>query len=630
MNEIQTQGNTGLIDLGAQTGAQKAGEFFVSRALNGLVDGVKKGYSGAQVLLGTAFSRYLNNATLRYNQVRTLATGTTPRTIIGSGNVYVSIGVKYEDKQIDTDTVDSMLRISKNILILGTGGIGKSMMMRYLFLNTAHRGEYVPVLLELRKISNQASGQISIMDLIFSCMNDFDVSLPRDQFEYSLRLGKYIFLMDGFDEVKEHQAAETAAAIQDFCAKYPKNPCIITSRPRRDTSPLETFTTLESLPLNKEQAISLASKIWEEDEKTKEFCKQLDDELYEKHRDFAENPLLLSMMFLTFMRNNSVPNHLAEFYGKAFDALYSAHDSNDKGFYRREFRCNDLDEPGFRLLLSHFCFQSYFKEDYEFTQDELLSYLQRSISKLGFTSIQARDYLEDLRNVVCLIVEDGDIYRFSHRSFQAYFAACYTSNTLTDEQQQKLFASILSGGEVFWEKEDYYELLAQIGPQRFLINALEERLRSIQEDVKNQVDPDIYFFKLQYRALSIRNEDTSRCGVAFYVGTHERNHLYYNIIGLFRRYVRPLYSEGTEPEWEYIRSCADRIREKNSKHMVREVPLTTIDSTDTLSDEERTKLYSALIRVNRTAETRAAIDGWLFEIDAKRKILATTDFIDDL
>ena len=38
---------------------------------------------------------------------------------------------------------------------------------------------------------------------------------------------------------------------------------------------------MHSLPLSKEQAVALASKIWDEDEKTKEFCRQLRDELYD-------------------------------------------------------------------------------------------------------------------------------------------------------------------------------------------------------------------------------------------------------------------------------------------------------------------------------------------------------------
>lgn len=632
MSDTQVHGNTGLLDLSAQTGAQKAGEFFVSRALNGLVDGVKKGYSGAQVLLGSAFSRYLSNATLRYNQVRTLATGPNPRTIIGPGNVYVSIGVRHGKKRIETTTVDELLRVNRNVLILGTGGIGKSMLMRYLFLNTAHRGEYVPVLLELRKVSSQSVDKISILDLIYSCMNDFDVQMPRDQFEYSLRLGKYLFLMDGFDEVKESHALETAAAIQAFCAKYPKNPCIITSRPRRDTSPLETFTSVESLPLTQEQAIQLSSKIWAEDEKTREFCRQLENGLYKKHKDFAENPLLLSMMFLTFMRNNSVPNHLAEFYSKAYDALYSAHDSNDKGYYRREFHCKDLDETGFRLLLSHFCFRTYFKEDYEFSKESILFYIDASIKKLGLSNISASDYLDDLRNVVCIIVEDGDIFRFSHRSFQTYFAACYTSNILTDEQQKKLFAVHLTGSELFWEKDDYYELLSQIEPQRFAVNALEEELRSIQTILRESDNPDILYLKMQYSSFSITKRPNGKESIAIRIGNEDGSCRYYNIISIFETYVKK-YSDIGLPYRKnqafiisYIEKLAYQL--EGNKHV--DVPFSYIDSTEVITDGERNALYSAFVEDHNVCERRKAIDLWLDEVENKRNKLSSADFIDDL
>lgn len=297
------------------------------------------------------------------------------------------------------------------------------MLMRYLFLSTIYEGEYVPVLLELRRISNQSPTQLSILELIYTCLQDFDVELPKEQFEYSLRLGKYIFLLDGFDEIKESMATETAAAIQAFCAKYPKNPCIVTSRPRQDASPLETFTPVGAKTLNKEQAIQLASRIWTEDEKTREFCRQLDKTLYDKHKDFAENPLLLSMMFLTFMRNSSIPDHLADFYQKAYDALYSAHDNHNKGYFRRDFQCKTLDESRFKLIFSRFCFQTYFKEQYEFSKSEILTCLQDSIQKLGTTDTSAENFLTDLRNGVCLIIKDGDTYRFSHRSFQTYLAA---------------------------------------------------------------------------------------------------------------------------------------------------------------------------------------------------------------
>lgn len=627
MNENQKQ-TLSLLNIESENILKNASENVSSRALNAIINEIKNKYGEAQVILGTAFSRYLKNATRRYNQIRTLATGTTPRTITGPHNVYVNVGVLYGKKKINTDTVDPLLQISNNILISGTGGIGKSMLMRHLFLNTANREEYIPVLLELRKISNQPSGHISFLDLIYTCMNDFDVQLPREQFEYSLRLGKYLFLLDGFDEVKEDHAKEVAEVIQAFCSKYPDNPCIITSRPRRDTSPFETFTTVESLPLSKEQAVLLASKIWEEDDKTKEFCRQLDDYLYEKHRDFAENPLLLSMMFLTFMRNNSVPNHLAEFYSKAYDALYSAHDSTNKGYYRREFQCN-LDENEFRLLLSHFCFQTYFKEIYEFTKKSLLLHLNKSIQKLGFTKIKASNFLNDLCNVVCLLVEDGEIYRFSHRSFQTYFAACYTANILTDEQQEKLFVSILSE-EIFWMKEDYFELLSQIEPQRFAANALEKELRSIQEDVANQPSPNIYFFKLQYRALMINENSKKREGISNIVGTKENVKYHYNVLGLFKRYVLKMnYNQDDDANWKYIRSLLNKIR-NGSKTNRSDFPLEMIDSTKQLSNDERQSLYASIIQVNKVVELRTEIDLWLSKINTMRKKLRTDNFIDTL
>ena len=629
MEEKQIE-NYDLVNLGNQVGVQKTTEFFVSRALNAIFDGVKSTYASAQVLLGDAFTRYLENATKRYNQVKTLATGYENRTIIGSNNLYVSIGVGYREKRIDTYTVDNILKINNNILISGTGGVGKSMLMRYLFLNTANRGEYVPVLLELRKISTQALGKISILDLIYSCLNDFDIKLPKDQFEFSLRLGKYLFLMDGFDEVKESLASETAEAIQKFCAKYPNNPCIVTSRPRNQMSLFETFTTLESLPLTKSQAITLAKKIWVEDDKTREFCKQLDNELFKKHKDFAENPLLLSMMFLTFMRNNSIPNHLAEFYSKAYDALYSAHDSHNKGYYRREFRCCDLDEANFKQILSRFCFQSYFNEKYEFTKEEVLDYLQKSLDKLEIFNIKPNDYLEDLRKAICIIIKDGDIYRFSHRSFQTYFAACYTSNILTDDQQKQLFDKLLSGSKSYNENVDYYDLLSQIEPRRFLVNALEKNLKKIHDefieldDVYNHLIPKIYR-SIEYEKIK---HDNSVKITAFFL-SHEFRLFYYNYIELTNRYLMNRQTIMIKNEdYNFISKVLWKL--DLTINYASYITFRELNLTDQLTESEKKQFYTTLARRLGYDGFLDAIADWLKQLEKSREDLQSNDFIENL
>lgn len=621
MSENQVKSENLMIETGMQSASKKVGEKAADRALNGIMDSLKNVYDGAQIYLGTAFKRYLENATRRYNQVKTLATGQAARNIIGKDNIYVSIGVQHQGKEIGTEMVEPLLNISKNILIQGTGGIGKSMLMRYLFLNTANRGTYVPVLLQLRRISNQKIDNISILDLIYMSMKDFDIQLPREQFEYSLRLGKYLFLLDGFDEVKEDMAKGTAEEIQKFCAKYPKNPCIITSRPRRDISPLETFTEVKSSTLNLEQAVLLASKIWKEDEKTREFCRQLREGLYEKHRDFAENPLLLSMMFLTFMKNNSVPEHLAEFYNKAFDAIYAAHDNHDKGYFLREYKCKDLDESGFRMILYHFCFHTYFKEMYEFSKKQIVSFLTRAIQKQKIKDISAEDYLKDLCDVVCILVEEGEIYRFSHRSFQTYFAACYTANVLTDEQQKKLFQTELSQA-VWWNKADYYELLAQIELRRFTENALEERLRYIQDSTLKNICPDAEFFKLQFVGVEFEDER---------IGLLIGNDWNYNIVDLFRQYALEkkcrVYKEPEKEKKELFKTLLKRIKGVQEDKFVE---FKIIDLSDKITVEERKFIWDFIIYERDIIELRSEIDKWLKEIDASRAVLATTNFIDDL
>lgn len=276
------------------------------------------------------------------------------------------IYVSDDDGTYHTGNITQLLEEtgSINLLIEGTGGAGKSMLMRYLFLKTAddflHGGKFIPILLALRNISNLPSTEISqqaILNLSYASITKFDKRLTAEQFEYSLNSGKHLLLFDGFDEISDSIAREAAEAIQDFCSKYPNNPCIITTRPDSDTAPLQGFSTLKTEPLIKAQALNLVSKIDSKDERAIEFYHQLDKTLFDQHKDFAETPLLLSMMYLTFMRNLSIPDHLSEFYQKAYDALYSEHDNMNKGAYHREFKCKFLKENQFQQLFSYFCFQ---------------------------------------------------------------------------------------------------------------------------------------------------------------------------------------------------------------------------------------------------------------------------------
>ena len=610
-----------------ESGAKKLGEAAADRALNFVIDKVQKKYGEKKIEIGTVFERYLENATERLNQIKTIATGINPRNIIGENELYIKIGVDFRNNEIDTSRAENLIEHGKNIMIVGSGGVGKSMLMRYLFLRTAFDGDYIPVFVELRKLSRQEAGKISIEKLIADCMAQFDVELPGDEFVYSLRLGKYLFLFDGFDEIKETLAPEAAEKLQEFCSKYPNNRCIVTSRHEEFCHPLETFVVMKSKPLSKEQAVEFASKFWEKDEKTEEFCRQLETELFEKHQSFAENPLLLSMMFLTFMRNLSIPDHLADFYKKAYEALYSIHDNHDKGFYRRDFKCEKLDEEEFRLLFARFCFQTYLDNEYEFEEARIIDLITESADFFEF-DIDPWDYLEDLKNAVCLIVKDGNVYRFAHRSFQAYFAAVYTAERLDDETQKRffkdMFSTIIQEKDIektfdYWRSNDYLDLLNQIEHEKFLKNALEDELREIMNGACKSDNPDIYILKNVFFGvdLPLESYDCSTllgcdkylyfyCFIRYYI-KHDFLPRLYNTTRIKRLYER---DKSLIRKWLYIK----------------DVLFDTIDNSNSVSKSEKEQYYFDIIKLSGIPLFREKALEWLKKLDDERADLKKKDY----
>ena len=380
----------------------------------------------------------------------------------------------------------------------------------------------------------------------------------------------------------------------------------------------------------------MALKIGTEDEKTREFCTQLKDELYDEHKDFAENPLLLSMMFLTFMRNSSIPDHLSDFYQKAYDALYSAHDGQDKGFYRRDFRCKTIDEGQFKLLFAYFCFHSFFEEKYEFSYEEIIGFLNRGIEKQGLKEVLAEDVLVDLRNAVCMIVCDGETYRFSHRSFQDYFAAYYTSHVLTDEQQQKLFKQKLNNERVFLDDIEYYELLLQIEPERFKCNALEDGLRTLVEELQKTQKPDVVLMRAMYGGVHLIKKDGRPRFLGFGIFTGESELRYFgNVASLFMMAHKGQIVRESIQDHEKMMECIGTVaKSKRFEQMMKAgqifISFETVDKITDVSDEDKEAFFSSLCQYLKIEKTRTSIEQWISEIEQERRALSKPNFIMDL
>lgn len=299
---------------------------------------------------GAAFEMYLHNAYDALNWKRTLASGDKSLCIIGENNMYVDIGAYYTtdhtDYDVDTSSVESILSANDRedkIIIDGTGGAGKSMLMRYLFVDTVSRnaGNYIPVYMELAKIKANSMHEMDIRAFVRQSMDNYGkISLSDTVFDYSLEQGGYVFLFDGFDEVKEENANAVLDALQKFSAKYSNNAFIISSRERLRLRSLSSFQIIHAKELSKDKAIELAQKFPGHPDTISKFCENLKGNWFQTHREFAKNPLLLTMMFITFRQNGDISNCLPDFYQDCFDALYDNHDKVHKVVFNRTFHCN--------------------------------------------------------------------------------------------------------------------------------------------------------------------------------------------------------------------------------------------------------------------------------------------------
>lgn len=189
----------------ATEGGKAVATDFANRVVAYLINKARENGEKNTIESGAAFEMYLYNAYDALNWKRTLASGDKSLCIIdknnmgeniGENNMYVDIGAYYTtdhtDYDVDTSSVESILSANDRedkIIIDGTGGAGKSMLMRYLFVDTVSRnaGNYIPVYMELAKIKANSMHEMDIRAFVRQSMDDYGkISLSDDIFDFSL------------------------------------------------------------------------------------------------------------------------------------------------------------------------------------------------------------------------------------------------------------------------------------------------------------------------------------------------------------------------------------------------------------------------------------------------------------
>ena len=487
---------------------------------------------------GESFEKYLKKTNENFSKTKTLLYRDTPVDIY---DFYECISLmKSRGTCINTQEIRNILNEGNKLLITGLGGVGKTILMKHLFLNTIKTTEFIPVLIELRRLNDKINADFNLEEYIINLLKEYSLNLSEKYYNYTFDEGYYIFLFDGYDEVEDKSKSILKEEILNFSFKYNKNYFIISSRPSSEFISWENFVELKSLHLNKEQAVNMIKKLKYDDKVKNNFCKALENGLFEQYCTFASIPLLLLIMLLTYETSATIPNKLNEFYEQAFSVLFNKHDAT-KGLYIREIRTK-LGYEDFKKAFSYFCFRTYFKSKYSFTYAEM-SYFINEINekKLEIPEFKSKDFLSDLMYAVCMVLEDGLEYKFIHRSFQEYFAAIYIRN-LSDEKQKRFFKEYLDRN-ITHNESSFFQILYELQKERFILNILapfieeiEKKIETIKEE--QNLTYERSFFQLQFSDLRFNIQRTPMLRI----GIKSSLDSYYNKMSKFKFLIDPNYN----------------------------------------------------------------------------------------
>lgn len=332
----------------------------------------------------------------------------------------------------------------KNVIV-GQGGLGKTMMAYHLFLKSIEEYDNDPYMPIFVSLSDYVPETKDLTYLICKAVTRFDPNLHLADVVEQLVEGGNIILLDGFDEIDKNYLQDFVKEIDYLSDLYSDNAFIISSRYMPEIRNLNGFAIYELLPLREEQAFEMIQKLDPAyiDEKIKEkFIKDVKGRRFrfnEKEKaEFFGNPLFLTIMLITYSQTNNIPTQRYIFYEQAYRAMASRHDAT-KGITRNFF--TKLNERDFQKMFGQFCADSYADHNLKFTRPMLDRYFQKVIDDNDL-KCSVDDFFKDVTEKLCLIYLDGSEYRFIHRSFQEYFAA-YFFTTLMDDEYRDVYEVLL-------------------------------------------------------------------------------------------------------------------------------------------------------------------------------------------
>lgn len=449
-----------------------------------------------KVELGTAFTRYLDRLVARYSFVKTVFYSDDPHFLY---DFYVLQDLGNSRHSITDVDTPSLLSVGTRFLITGTGGSGKSFLMRHLLLDSIQTTDFIPIFVELRSINET---ELTLEDMLFDELDKHGLKIEQIAISRALKDGRFMLLLDGFDEVDPSLRDSVRRQINDLAERSPETRMFVSSRPEQERSGWHQFVELQVQPLNLEKIRALVSRLRMDEPTRMRFLADLEDELYKSHESFLSNPLLLTLMAASYRRNAVVPTRRHLFYSQVFDTLWNQHDAMKESFVRSQ-ACG-LQKDDFMDLFGAFSMQSYLDSRIAFSPKIAREYASTGAKVLSLDDLSPDDFVDDLVSATCMIIREGTDLRYVHRSFQEFFTAHFVQRAPSTIRQEA-WPDLIIRAPLDSTLDLLYDMDSTLVESELLL----PKLRDIKDKIFTAPDPHFEYLKFVMSEIYFeeRNDD---------------------------------------------------------------------------------------------------------------------------
>jgi len=412
---------------------------------------------------------------------------------------YYPLKVQTILEELDIQIIDDF-NSNAIILLSGTVGQGKSIFLRHLCLSEYTYNKKIPIFLECRHLEPEEALKEVItreLDLL-----GFDIS-KKNIIDALLLSGRFFLALDGFDELKESSVGPFLRTFFYLQREYPSLKIVITSRPGTDIFQDSTTEVFELKYIQHGELPSIIKHLCSDDSAVN--IPQLISDINASPSDIKNllnTPLLISMLLFIYNATEEIPQQFSEFYKELFRIILVQHDQTKPGF-RRELK-SGLSDSKLQELFRNFCFITKVsnKKTLSYNHQNIIEYFQKVIDSDNL-KLTPESLLYDISMGTNLIIKEGSVYTFIHKSIQEYFTAEYLDK-LPEEYFKKIVDLVLTNYR-YWEQE--LEYLEELNWYRYvyyfkipIYNQIIKNAGITQKDILES--KDIYVSMLQHNLLN--------------------------------------------------------------------------------------------------------------------------------